>query len=244
MSGLPAAIAAGAAIAFCACLLCIVSLARASGGKARIRRDACVAATVAGAFLGPACMMAGGIGLPVAIALSAFCAVAFGAALIDRSSAWAPDGVVMALCVTAGVLGAAPAGDGMAQGALDGASVFAIVNLFWVAVARLRPAAAAAVPPPDVIALLLPILVFGVTLTTFSSYTVMILVIFACRQSPMVLSLVTPDDVASDAARAEGFGAGGARLTFLAVGLPVTALVAAANAAFLPCSEWISACFT
>jgi hypothetical protein len=113
------------------------------------------------------------------------------AAWVDRQSAWVPDVIFLPMMALAGVVGA-PLGGGPMQligGALAGLAVYALCLGLWHAVRRFgRPG----IPPADLAALALPLLLFGFDLAAGATYTVVSALLLAARQSPRLRDILSP----------------------------------------------------
>jgi hypothetical protein len=171
-----------------------------------------------------------GIALPLLLA----CAGALLAALahVDRATAWAPDALMLPAV-------AAVFGLGSASGALpldlawalaSGVIVFLASQIAWLATHRLIPG----VPPPaDLLAMLLPLPVLGLSPATVAFYLSISLIIFAYRISPGVRRVFSVPEAIRAASRDIGASDvdDAAAAPFLALSAPVALLL---FAFFLP----------
>lgn len=113
------------------------------------------------------------------------------AAWVDRQSAWVPDVIFLPLMALAGVAGA-PLGSGPLQlfgEGVAGLAVYALCLGLWHGVRRLgRPG----IPPADLAALALPILLFGFDLAAGATYMMVSALLLAARQSPRLRDILSP----------------------------------------------------
>jgi hypothetical protein len=113
------------------------------------------------------------------------------AAWVDRQSAWVPDVLFLPVMALAGVVGA-PFGDGLAGlvgGAFAGIATYAVCLALWQG---LRSTGRNAIPPADLAALGLPLVLFGFDFRAGVAYAAASGLLIAARISPRLRDILSP----------------------------------------------------
>lgn len=184
-----------------------------------------------GGLLAVAMVMAGASDFEGAVAAALLSFLAAGA-FVDRETGWAPDHIVLPVCVLAMMSGAAQGAWLISPllAAVIGVAVYLIVNVAWMGVAMISDAARA-LPPGDILALIVPIMALGFTkefvtcMMLISSLLAIVILI------PKFGNIVGKKEVC-DCVRAEMGREGDCApvVTFLTIGFPAAGIAIVANA--------------
>jgi len=141
-------------------------------------------------------------------------------AMVDRETSWAPDVLIIPFCLLASfVAHEAPRDPALWPHVLFYAAGFYIFPqlLFW-AIIRSK---GRLMPPPDMIAILSPFLVFGLSEYTALSYIIITIVLIAIRQFEYIRGYIFKNGVSEDILEKEENA-----ITFLTVSFPFVFYVA------------------
>ena len=151
------------------------------------------------------------------------------AAWVDRQSAWAPDGLVLPICLLAGSLSEPLAVlSAEAYRLLAGLALYLLAQLAWFLQCRWRRPA---LPPPDLIALALPLFVFGPNPSALGVYGAFVITVAAVRLSPAIWGIFGNRQILDLTAQSIGLRAD-RPIAFLAIALPLMAIAQSAGAYF------------
>lgn len=186
---------------------------RVSSGRAGIGWKTAFVASLAGTLPGFAAV-ASGSPPSVVLSFTLFGTFLLLLAIIDRQTSWAPDMLMLPLCCLAMWVGAQHGGQdpGVFRLLLRGLGLFGLAQILFVILARLaRP-----LPPPDMIGLLLPFVVFGISAQASVAFIITSAILILIRQSGGIRNRLLTPEVGTDVS-VEG------RLSvpFLAIVLPV-----------------------
>lgn len=171
--------------------------------------------------------LAGGM----AEALAAMAVVLLGAllstlAVMDRNTAWAPDAMTLPLCLLIAISGNGLTGEPVTVSTvLVGLGIWGTAQLLWLGQVMLG---AGAVPPPDLMLLIAPVVAFGATMPLILYFLAVALTMKACMISARLRRVFVGVGVA-ERASAETGGTGNPQeaVTFLAIGCPILLIVLA-----------------
>lgn len=184
-------------------------------------------AALAGATLGA---LAHSFGAEAATTISFALLGAFlmAGAASDLESGWAPDIATMPVVISAALAGAAPWAWNWspATGLLVGMVLYMAAQALWM----LTREADQAIPPADLLSLLVPILVLGASLRAAGYYLALCLVILLLMRVPRLKAQLQRQKI-REAVRAEGAGEAVAEhgIALLAVTYPLLALFCGAS---------------
>lgn len=194
----------------------------ASGGKAGPKVDDVFYFAIASGFIVAPVMLRGlERGDMVMASIGLFLGILLGiAATVDRLTTWAPDGLMIPICVLATLYG--PIGDaiGPIWSIPVGLVVFGVCQLLWVAQYRLGYLM---IPPPDIIALVVPFLLFGVSVLTLTILISMAIVLLLILRVKSMRFLAGDHDALDDGQKDTGIDAKNS-VAFLGTAFPVTIL--------------------
>lgn len=182
-----------------------------------------------GAAIASVAAMAGPAGgnYPALAGMCAFGAIAAVMAIMDRDTAWAPDGLMLPLTVLAFAMGSMHYGVlPLLPAVAAGVAVFFAAQGLWWLQDRYD---FRVLPPPDLLAFVIPAALLGLSFSLAVFYIVTASMILVFRQNPEFLSLFSRKEALDEAAADLGFGDRPA-ITFLAVAFPVLGLVLVASA--------------
>lgn len=147
-------------------------------------------------------------------------------AIMDRNTAWAPDLVTLPLCLLMAITGEMLAGDPVSGWTvLIGVGIWGMAQLLWFAQVAVG---AGAVPPPDLMLLIAPAVLFGATLPLIIYYLLVALTMKGCMASPGVRRVFVGAGVAERAGVETGTpGNPQEAITFLSIGCPILLIVLA-----------------
>ena len=139
-------------------------------------------------------------------------------AWIDRVSAWAPDILILPLCMALFLVSPdtrtmADVGTAVGFGAL----LFIGALAAWFLQDRVGYRFA---PPPDIVALAAPLILFGISMPTSIVYAVISTLLIAASKSTMLRRLFSRPEAIEDAGIEVGYG-GAKSVTFLSIAFPV-----------------------
>jgi hypothetical protein len=140
------------------------------------------------------------------------------AAWVDRKTAWAPDGIILPLmfgaATAASLIGTLELGPLSAFGV--GLVIFLAAQLIWVVqvISGFR-----LLPPADLMALVLPFLLFGITAYAPLTYLLMSAALFAALRGPEPLYLALRGRAADEALQDAGLRGSGRSAPFLPMAL-------------------------
>lgn len=173
-------------------------------------------------------------GLPGAILsdiLGALAVVVTGAllaalAVTDRNTAWAPDVMTLPLCLLAAIAGGVLAGEPLTLWTLlAGVGIWGAAQLLWLGQVMIG---AGAVPPPDLMLLIAPVVIFGATMPLIIYFLAVALTMKGCMISPRLRRVFVGSGVAEKASVETGSsGNPQEAVTFLAIGCPILLIVLA-----------------
>lgn len=147
-------------------------------------------------------------------------------AVMDRNTAWAPDLVTLPLCILIAMTGNALSGDAVTfSTVLVGLGIWGVAQLLWLGQVMMG---AGAVPPPDLMLLIAPAVVFGATMPLILYYLAVAMTMKLSMASPRLRRVFVGAGVA-ERASAETGSAGNPQeaVTFLAIGCPILLIVLA-----------------
>lgn len=164
---------------------------------------------------------------PFALLLAAFLGAFLGClGLLDRMTAWAPD-VMTAPAVILAMVGGASSqswGMGFLASVCTGVAIFGAIQMLWSLFCR---SALRMPPPPDIYGLLMPILLFGFSLFSVSSYILLALALVFFQKSQRIRTVFSLQAAMQEAAEDMGLPARpGEVVPLLAILCPVVILVA------------------
>lgn len=196
------------------------SLRWAAGDEVAISRTGTAVAALIG-YLGVLIALSFGPGYApweVETALCVFGALLLVAGWVDHRTAWAPDGVILPLMVcgsvSAALIGSLSAGPVWAIGVA--VLIFGLAQAAWAVQAVLGHRV---LPPPDLISLSLPVLLFGLTHYTFLAYLTLSLTLLLVLRGPEPVYRAFRGPAASDAVRDAGLAGTGRSAPFLPMAL-------------------------
>lgn len=197
-----------------------VSLRRAAGPDVSVGLAGAFAAALLG-YLGVALAL-GPVqtGLPheVELALCVFGSLLLLAAWTDHRTAWAPDGIVLPLMISAAIvaslIGPLTVRPVPAMGV--GVLLFGLAQAGWAVQALVGTRL---LPPPDLMALGLPVLLFGLTPYAFLSYLALSATLLLVLRAPEPLYQRLRGPAASEAVRDAGLSGSGRSAPFLPMAL-------------------------
>ena len=204
--------------------LAMISVRHASEGVDRIAAGPVAAAALAGA--GPVAILAHlrDMGADHVLVLAMFAALLMAAAIVDRETAWAPDGLLFPLTALSMLTGMNLGSWDIAPlpALLIGSGAFLVFHAAWLAVLRIWPEAL--VPPPsDLLAFLVPFLVIGPN-SGFVVFTMAIsAILFLCMKSSTVNSIFARPEIVDHVLKNEicDDTVEGSGITFLALAFPL-----------------------
>ena len=198
----------------------------ASNGRAGPRIDEVFRFALASGFIATPVMLHGlEQSDPATASVGLFLGILLGvSATIDRLTAWAPDGLIVPISVLACVYG--PIGDiHILWGVVAGLGLFVVAQLLWMLQVSLDRRA---LPPPDIIAVLLPFALFGFSIHTIIVLLTVALILLAILRWPHLEIFSGLQDAKDDAQQDTGIK-GGNTVAFLATAFPVTLVIWAAS---------------
>ena len=152
------------------------------------------------------------------LAICVFGALLLVAGWVDHRTAWAPDGLILPLMVcgsaSAALIGSLTLGPGWAIGVA--VLIFGLAQGAW-AVQGLT--GWRVLPPPDLMSLGLPVLLFGLTPYTFLSYLALSVTLLLVLRAPEAIYLRLRGPAASGAVREAGLSGAGRSAPFLPMAL-------------------------
>ena len=179
---------------------------------------------VAGASLLSVASIAGPVpdSFPMMLAICAFGAIAGVLAIMDRDTAWAPDGLMLPVTLLAFAVGAMNYGTMPLLWSIPaGIAAFFAAQGFWWIQDRFEQRF---LPPPDLLAFVIPAALLGLSFPLAIFYIVTAIMILILRQNPDLMPIFFRKHVLDEAAEDLGFQDKPA-VTFLAVAFPVLAVI-------------------
>lgn len=182
----------------------LAGLRREVGSSAHVPLPALAAASTLGAAV--ALVLPDYMSLQQGLVLSVLGGLLLAGALIDRQLGMALDwtsGPVLGFSLAAGYVLAAPGADVMAPlfWVALGLAAFVALNFGWLALDR-STGGRALPPPADLVAILLPIIIFGPSLAATVFYIMCSIVALLCLRIPQFAAIFTREEIA-DAMRSE-----------------------------------------
>lgn len=162
----------------------------------------------------------GGFAAPweVELCLCVFGALLLGTAWTDHRTAWAPDGVVLPLMISAAIvaslIGPLTVQPVPAMGV--GVLLFGLAQVGWAVQALIGTRL---LPPPDLMSLGLPVLLFGLTPYAFLSYLALSVTLLLMLRAPEAVYLRLRGPAASEAVLEAGLTGAGRSAPFLPMAL-------------------------
>lgn len=154
----------------------------------------------------------------IELALCVFGALLLLAAWTDHRTAWAPDGVILPLlsfgAVAASLIG--PLGVGPGGAIATSVVIFGVAQAAWAAQAL---SGWRVLPPPDLIALSLPVLLFGLTPYTFLTYLGLSLTLLLALKAPEPVYRLIRGPAAAEAVKEAALTGTGRSAPFLPMAL-------------------------
>jgi hypothetical protein len=187
-------------------------IARVSGGAATISTDRALIACLVGCLPGFTALPSGFLSVQTSFTLLGIVLMLL--AVIDRETSWAPDLLVIPVCCFAMWVGAQHAGEdpGVLQLVFRGLGFFAAFQVLYAVGSR----AFAMIPPPDMIGLAMPFVVFGLSALAAASLAIVSMILISIRQSAVIRNFVLVPHVGEDIDQGRGLS-----VPFLAIVFPV-----------------------
>ncbi len=182
-------------------------------------------AALVGSACGPVAALAG-LGGDIQFAAALLGAFLATGALIDRATGWAPDLIMLPCCILALCLGGATGSwdIGPLHSIALGLGIYFALNGLWMGIA-VRAPTIILLPPADILALALPVMIFGITMPLAACMVVISAILILCLVFPTFGNLFRGEGVAEEVLAEAGSEASADKtVTFLAVGFPVIAL--------------------
>lgn len=188
-----------AAMAFTAVLMDFAL--KAVGARIRLSRRMRWRAAGAGVVVGALCIVAAGLqDSPLRAApVFLFCAILAGLSWMDLRTAWAPDLLTGPLCLLTPFAAAALAGQTFGWGDLfQGFQIMGLAAILWLlqCYAGLR-----VMPPPDMIVLIIPVYIFGISAELSAFYVSISIFMVICLRISRFRAIFARPEVVADVAQ-------------------------------------------
>lgn len=180
--------------------LAFTGLRREVGASADVPLPALAAASLLGAAV--SLFLPDVMTIQQVLVLSVLGGVLLSGALIDRQLGMALDwtcGPVLGLSLAAGYILAEPGAEVISPlfWIALGLAAFVILNLGWLALDR-STGGRALPPPADLVAIVLPVVIFGLSLDVTAFYIICSLVALLCLRIPQIAAIFTREEVACE----------------------------------------------